>query len=196
MKLDLDDPIAVLLAAVDAFRAHALPAAAYGGLALAAYGEPRETKDADLAVASVGAETARDALVAAGLDASLTFNRVTFGGNFISRITLLPGDEATGLNTVDLVEPRSPRFARDAVERSIEGTLRGQSLHVLTPEDFILFKALSTRERDLEDAATVMRSLTERLDSELIDVEASRLAKEIADHDVIDHLRRIRALAG
>jgi hypothetical protein len=61
--LDLGDPVAVLLAAVEAFRAAGLDGAVYGGLALAAYGEPRETKDADLAVVGVsGAATVIRAL--------------------------------------------------------------------------------------------------------------------------------------
>jgi len=47
--------------------------AVYGGLALAAYGEPRETKDADFAVASVNTEIAMNALSRAGLAPSLSF---------------------------------------------------------------------------------------------------------------------------
>ena len=48
--LDLTDPTATVLMVVQALRDCGLDAAVYGGLALAAYGEPRETKDADLAV--------------------------------------------------------------------------------------------------------------------------------------------------
>jgi len=47
MTLDLSDPIAVLLAAADALNSAGFEIAAYGGLALAAYGTPRETRDAD-----------------------------------------------------------------------------------------------------------------------------------------------------
>ncbi len=49
MSIDLNDPVAVLLAAFQALERAGVEAAAYGGLALAVYGEPRETKDADLA---------------------------------------------------------------------------------------------------------------------------------------------------
>lgn len=162
--LDLNDPIAVLLAAVEAFEAQGLLYAAYGGLALAAYGEPRATKDADLAVVGASASEGCDALIRAGHDAEVTFDRVPFGGNFVSRITVLASDVATSLNTVDLVEPRSERFAGAALSRALEGTLRGRTIRVLSPEDFVLFKVLSTRERDLEDAATVVRALGARLE--------------------------------
>jgi hypothetical protein len=59
VTIDLDDPVALLLAASEAFERAGLDAAAYGGLAAGVYGEPRETRDADLAVAAVAAEAAR-----------------------------------------------------------------------------------------------------------------------------------------
>ena len=103
--IDLDDPIAVLLAAADAVAAAGVEAAAYGGLALAVYGEPRETRD------------------------------VTFGGHSVARIAIVRGDQVTGLNTVDLVTPRSARYARAALARAVRGTLRGRSIAVLSPDD-------------------------------------------------------------
>ena len=121
--IDLNDPTAVLLAVVDALRRAGIESAAYGGLALAAYGEPRETKDADLAITGVPGVAAADAL------------------------------------------------------------------------DFVIFKALSTRERDLEDAASVMRQLRDRLEMTAIESEVARLASEIPDHDVSGRFTRIQELA-
>lgn len=192
--LDLDDPIAVLLAVVDALGRARLEGAVYGGLALAAYGEPRETKDADIASASLRAADGVDALRAIGLDATMTFENVTFGGNVLSRVTLLPNEGSSGLNTVDFVQPRSLRYAREALARSIEGTLRCRALRVLAPEDFVLFKVLSTRERDLEDAASILRALADRIDEPLVEREAALLAREISDHDVAGRLAAVRAL--
>lgn len=57
--MNLDDPVATALLVADtlerAGRRHAL----FGGLLLAAYGEPRETHDADIAVPDLTAEAAR-----------------------------------------------------------------------------------------------------------------------------------------
>lgn len=92
--LDLADPTAVALTIFRAFRASRIEAALYGGLALAAYGEPRETRHADFAVVGVAGPDAIGALV------------------------------GVGLNPADLVEPRSPRFARAALERAVTGSLR------------------------------------------------------------------------
>ena len=189
--LDLTDPVAVALAGLRALRRVGIDAALYGGLALAAYGAPRETNDADFAVAGAGGRDGAAALVGLGPDVALAFDRVRFGGLLVSRITLLPGGGTTGLNLVGLVEPRSPRLARAALDRAITGTLRGETIRVLSPEDFVLFKVLSTRDRDLEDAATVLRGLGSNIDHALIEREAAALATEIPDHDVSGRLARV-----
>jgi hypothetical protein len=103
------------------------------------------------------------------------------------------GGGRAGLNVVDLVEPRSTRFAAGALERAVTGALRGAPIRVLSPEDFVLFKLLSTRDRDLEDAGTVLRASDLPLDRSFIDAEAVRLAAEIPDHDVIGRLARLDA---
>jgi hypothetical protein len=194
-RLNLNDPTAVLLAVVEALRAAGIDSAAYGGLALAAYGEPRETKDADVAIAGVGGADAAAALERAGLTVHLAFDRVPFGGNVVTRLTLLSGDHPSDVNTADLVEPRSARYANLALERSLAGTLRERALRVLSPEDFIIFKVLSTRERDIEDAVTVVRSLRDRLDLPAMKAEVVTLGLEISDHDVTGRFGRILALS-
>lgn len=196
MTLDLNDPIAVLLAATRALADARIEAATYGGLALATYGAARETKDADLAVAAAASGAVAQALRKAGLEPSLAFEKVRFGGSDVTRFTLLPGADQTGLNTLDLVQPRSPRFAALVLGRAREGSLRGQRIRVVTPEEFVLLKILSTRERDLEDAASVLRALEGRLDVEAIREEGERLAREIPDHDVRGRLERALRQSG
>jgi Nucleotidyl transferase AbiEii toxin, Type IV TA system len=193
MPLDLDDPTAIALAIFRALSDRRIEAALYGGLALAAYGEPRETRDADFAVAALAGPVAAEALTAIGVRPVLALDRARFGGLLISRITLAEGGGRAGLNVVDLVEPRSTRFAAAALERAVTGALRGAPIRVLSPEDFVLFKLLSTRDRDLEDAGTVLRAADLPLDRSFIDAEAVRLAAEIPDHDVIRRLARLNA---
>jgi hypothetical protein len=192
MPLDLNDPTTVALAISRALSARRIDAALYGGLALAAYGEPRETRDADFAVVGIAGRAAVEALGEIRASLILALDRERFGGLLISRITLAEGGGRSGLNVVDFVEPRSPRFGADALARAIAGSLRGETIRVLSPEDFVLFKVLSTRERDLEDAATVLRAPDLGLDLTLIDAEGLRLAAEIPDHDVAGRLARLR----
>ena len=193
MSIDLNDPVAVLLAAFQALERAGIEAAAYGGLALAVYGEPRETKDADLAVAGgVSAAQGEAALRAAGFDVILAFDRMRFGGQLVSRLTLI-GGAAGSLNTADLVEPRSSRYAHEVLARSLTGSLRQEPLRVVSPEDFVVLKILATRERDLEDAVTVVRSLATRIDMKLIERELEALAIEIPDHDLMGRWQRAQS---
>ena len=193
MPLDLDDPTAIALAIFRALSDRGIEAALYGGLALAAYGEPRETRDADFAVEALAGDVAAKALTSIGVRPVLALDRARFGGLLISRITLAEGGGRAGLNVVDFIEPRSTRFAAGALERAVIGALRGVPIRVLSPEDFVLFKLLSTRDRDLEDAGTVLRAADLPFDRSFIDAEAVRLAAEIPDHDVVGRLARLNA---
>lgn len=189
--MNLDDPTSATLAIAAALERAGISAAVYGGMALAAYGEPRETKDADFAVAGVSTQGARDALLAASLDPKLSFERVRFGGNLITRFALLGSGETSGFNVVDLVEPRSARYARGVFDRVLEGPLRDRTVRIVSPEDFVVLKVLSTRDRDLEDAASVVRSVGERLDLGWLTAELEQIALELPDHEVAARARRV-----
>lgn len=182
--MDLDDPTTVALIAADAFEAAGHEYGLCGGLLTAAYGEPRETRDADLAVIDVSAPQARDALAARGLRVLIAFENVRFGGLMVSRLTLLGSTSDTGLNTVDLVRPRSPRYASLAVGRAVVSTLRGRPVRVLALEDFILFKVLSTRDRDIDDARSALGRSGTALDASVLEGEIAALAAELPDIDV------------
>ena len=188
MPIDLDDPIALMLAAAAALERSGAECAAYGGLALGMYGEPRETRDADFAVTGVDLERARLALGDLGVEVVIAFSSVRFGGCDVSRLSLVGGSQA---NTVDLVAPRSPRFAKDVFRRAVTGSLRGQVVQATSPEDFVILKVLATRERDLEDARSVIETQHTRLDLALIRTEIERLIEEIPDHDVRGRFGRL-----
>jgi hypothetical protein len=134
-------------------------------------------------VADLTAMDATRALGLAGVETRMSFEDVVFGGLSVSRIAILGSPASTGLNTIDLVRPRSPRYAREAVARAPRVSLRDRQVRVLSPEDFLLFKALSTRDRDLEDAASVLRRIREAIDFELIELEIASLSREIPDLD-------------
>ena len=182
--MDLNDPTTVALLAADAFQAAGYEYALCGGLLTAAYGEPRETRDADLAVIDVSAASARQALAARRVPTVIAFEDVTFGGLTLSRLTLLGTASDTGLNTIDLVRPRSPRYAALAVRRAVVSTLRDSPVRVLTVEDFILFKVLSTRDRDVEDARSALRRNDAVLDTKVLEGEIAILTTELSEVDV------------
>ena len=191
MSIDLNDPIAVLIAASRALEQATIEAAAYGGLALAVYGEPRETKDADLAVAGLQVSEAEAALRSVGFDVLVAFQEMRFGGQVVSRLTLVGGPGGS-LNTVDLIEARSRRYSQQVLGRAVTGELRGEKVRIVTPEDFVLLKVLATRDRDLEDAASVIRIVGSGLDLKSIEVEIGALASEIPDHDIVERWKRLQ----
>ena len=191
MKIDLADPTAVLVAASQTLEKAGLRVAAYGGLALAMYGEPRETKDADLAVAGVSGDQAEAAFRKVGFDLIRAFDSVRFGGQLVTRLTLIGGIGGS-LNTVDLVEPRSFQYALGVQTRALSTNLREQPLRVVSPEDFVIMKILATRERDLEDARIVTKALKPRLDIEFVERTLYDLSGEIIDHEILDRWRAVR----
>ncbi len=190
---DLTDPTTATLAVAEALSAANILGAVYGGLALGAYGEPRETKDADFAIAGTRLHAIVDALERSGIEASTSFANVRFGGLEISRIMLLSAADASGLNVLDIVEPLSARYAATVLARALTGSMRGQAITLVSPEDFVILKILSTRDRDIEDAGSVLRALRGRIDLALIEREAQALAGEISDHPVGERLARARA---
>ncbi len=188
MTIDLDDPIALMLVAASALERSGVECAAYGGLALGMYGEPRETRDADFAVTAVDIERARLALADVGVDVVIAFSKVRFGGCDLSRLSLVGGSQ---VNTVDLVTPRSQRFASNVFRRAVAGSLRGQQIRATSPEDFVILKVLSTRERDLEDARSVIAMQQAALDGALIRGEIEQLIEEIPEYDIRARFARL-----
>ena len=185
--MNLDDPVATALRAAEALERAGRRYALTGGLLMAAYGEPRETHDADVAVTDLTAELARVALEAVGVRCTVPkfpAGGLPLGGLLVERVTLLGGDEDLGVNVLDLVRPRSARYAAVALDRATRVPLRDRTIVALSPEDFVVFKALATRDRDVEDAASVLRRSGDVLDLALIDAEVARLAAEIPDWDV------------
>jgi hypothetical protein len=191
--MQLDDPTALALLAADALRRAGIEHALYGGLLLAAYGEARETRDADMAVAGASAMEAARVLATTGLHTTVALERARFGGLWLSRVTLVGGVDGSDLNTLDLVEPLSPDYARRALDRALESTLRGQPIRLLAPEDFVVFKVLSTRDKDLDDAASVLSTLGAEIDRARIDAEVVTLQDAVPDHPVTERWRRVRA---
>ena len=52
-------------------------------------------------------------------------------------------------------------------------------------------KTLATRDRDLEDAAAILRTLSSKMHIQLIEQELTTLAIEIPDYDIKNRWRRV-----
>ncbi len=182
--MDLEDPVEVALKMSEILAEAGIEHALYGALLLAAYGEARETRDADLAVVNVDVDPVLAGLRRAGIDAQEEFKNLQLGGLRASRISLFGTPEDPGMNNLDLLAPLSARFARSALTQSVCSQLRGRKICVLTPEDYVLFKVLSSRARDLSDGASVLEHLGAEVDRAYIDSEVALLSTEIPEHPV------------
>lgn len=147
--------------------------------------EPRETRDVYLALIELTLAEAAGALKSAGIETRSAFEELQFGGLLLGRLTLRGSGGLTGLNTIHLARSRSARCAAKAVSRAVEGPLMSRIVRLLSVEDFVLFKAPSTRRRDIEDAASALRRSHDLIDAELIKAEPSLLASELPDFDVV-----------
>lgn len=177
------NPNEAVIRVVEALTTAGIPHAVYGGLLLAAYGEPRETTDVDLAVAEADREAVSSALERAGIESRPTFEGMALGGVTVDRLTLFGGGDATGLNCVDLVRPRSARFRSAVLDRRVFATVGTVRLPVVTPGDFVLLKCLSDRPHDARDAASVLRLSGAFIDRDALRAEAALLAGEHPDCD-------------
>jgi hypothetical protein len=189
------DPTATALVTAEALAHAGIPHALYGGLLLAAYGEPRETQDADFAVVSVTAPEVQSALRTRGVDSAITFEGVVLGGVLVDRLALLGNETIGGINVLDLVRPRSQRYRSAALRRALTVPVRDRMVSALSPEDFILFKLLSTRDRDLRDAVTVLRKTGVYLNGNLISREVALLAGEVPDSGIRERLGELVRLS-
>ena len=194
--MNLNDPVATALRVAEVLERAGHRHALYGGLLLAAYGEPRETHDVDVAVVDLPADAARLALESAGIPSTVSFDDVVFGGLSLGRVALLGGDADTGLNVLDLVKPRSARYRAAAISRSILAPLRDGTIRALSVDDFVVFKALATRDRDVDDAASVLVRSHELVDLDAVNLEIDQLSVELPDWDVRGRWELIRARAG
>lgn len=129
-----------------------------GGLAVVAVGEPRTTADADALVFVSPAEAA--ALIrqaaAAGFEVREDVERERLAATGTMRFR-------RGRFQIDLITASLP-FEDAAYERASHHELFGIRLPFPSPEDLILFKVLAGREKDMLDAAGVVRRHGDRLD--------------------------------
>jgi len=157
-----------------------------GGIAVAVWGEPRVTRDVDLKVLLGRDEAPRllnilkseyTVLQSDPLDA-LTRTGILFVKDQAgTRIDLLLSDTT---------------FDRAAVERAVPVELeQGVTAQVCRPEDLIVYKLISTRPRDHEDAASVVRRQGTALDHRYILEWLEKFEHALDDSSLVAEFRSL-----
>lgn len=148
-----------------------IPYMVIGGHANALWGEPRATLDIDVTIW----------LAESGIGDLVRHLRPTFSPrvpvpeSFVRETRVLPMQTPEGLG-VDLIFGLLP-YEEHAIQRAIPISVAGQDVRFCTPEDLILLKIVSTRERDRADIRGVVRRQATNLDLDYLDVRVEELAR-------------------
>jgi hypothetical protein len=151
----MSDPKTVFHAAIDAAESGPFTYLVYGGLAAALWGEPRYTEDVDLVLFLPEREAYKFLRASAkcgfAVDEELAIQQVQVNG--WARLPLGSKESAWHM---DLTLGDTP-FDQSALKRRREVLLFNRKVWIVSPEDLILYKLVSARDRDLSDVGAVGR---------------------------------------
>jgi hypothetical protein len=158
-----------------------------GGLAVAAWGEPRVTRDVDLKVLLSRQDADRLLNILSTDYLSLTPNP----REMLKRQGLVFVQDAVGTR-LDLMLADTP-YDRRAIERGQGLEMQpGISINVCSPEDLIIYKIISTRLRDHEDLRGVILRQGNALDDTYIINWLQRFEVALDDSTLIAEYQRLR----
>jgi hypothetical protein len=149
-----------------------------GGMANIVWGEPRATIDIDVTVwvperevpTFVGQLGESYRIL---IDAPLPF---------IAATRVLPVETASGVR-IDVILGLLP-FEQEAIDRARPVEVAGAVVRFCTPEDLVLMKIISDRERDLTDARAVLARRGDDLDLDYLEPRIIELARLLDRDDI------------
>jgi hypothetical protein len=166
---------------------HHIPYMIIGGLANAVWGEPRATLDID---ATISADTS-DANRIASLLGEDFRSLVSDPQAFAEETRVLPLESRAGIR-IDLIFGLLP-FERDAIERAKPVPVADQEIRFCTPEDLILLKIISKRDRDLTDVQGILRRRFPELDLEYLEPRIEELSTLLSRPEILQNWSRWKA---
>ena len=151
----MSSPRAVLLASLDAVDAGQFEYLLYGGLAAALWGEPRYTEDVDFVIFVPERHAYRFLRVAMkhgfAVDEDLAIQQIQVSG-----WARLPLGEPKSPWHLDLTLGDSP-FDKSALSRRKQVELFDRKVWVASPEDLLIYKLVSWRDRDVMDVHGIVK---------------------------------------
>lgn len=173
-----------LIQVADAMECCRLAYVVVGGVAAIAWGVPRTTLDIDVAV------WAEPASVDAAIDCLLSRfpARVANAHEFVRQTNVLLLRTAQGVE-IDVIFGRLS-IQQDFVSRGIEKDIEGRKIRFVTAEDLLLMKLSSEREKDQQDARTLLRVTAGTLDRSYLEPRLVELAEGLARPEILEEFRR------
>ncbi|HEV3029126.1 MAG TPA: nucleotidyl transferase AbiEii/AbiGii toxin family protein [Planctomycetota bacterium] len=151
----MSSPRAVLLAALDTVDAADFDYLLYGGLAAALWGDPRYTEDVDFVLFLPERHAYKFLREAAkhgfSVDEDLALQQIQVSG-----WARLPFGDPKSPWHLDLTLGDSP-FDKSALARRKREELFGRKVWVASPEDLLIYKLVSWRDRDVMDVHAIVQ---------------------------------------
>lgn len=163
-----------------------VPYMIFGGIANSIYGNPRQTFDIDVKI-SVPSENDK-------ADFIEQLRKVAFvlpenPMQFIAEMSVLP--VTLHEVRVDLVFAQLP-FEKLAIERSRRKQFFSSTINVCSVEDFILQKAVSSRQKDWDDIAVVIDLQKENIDWQYLLQYCRELSDFLSDSTILTKIQNMR----
>lgn len=151
----MSSPRAVLIASLDTLKAGGFDYILYGGLAAGLWGEPRYTEDVDLVLFIPERHAVKFLREAAkhgfAVDEDLAIQQIQVSG-----WARLPLGAKKSPWHLDLTLGDSP-FDRSALARKKRVELFEREIWVASPEDLLVYKLVSWRDRDVMDVHAIVK---------------------------------------
>lgn len=164
-----------------------IPSIVIGGVAVATWGEPRVTRDVDLKVLVERDEADRLLLVLGADYASL----LPEPRQLLQRQAMLFVQDEAGTR-LDLLLADTP-YDVAAIQRGRTIEIQpGVMVRLCSPEDLVIYKLISTRARDHEDAQSVVRRQGSNLDDEYVLDWLRQFEQALDDSTLVDEYARLR----
>jgi len=166
-----------------------IPSAVIGGVAVGVWGEPRVTRDVDIKVMLTRKDAARLLeILTPGYEPLITDPLQS-----LIRTGILFAQDGTGTRLDLLLSDTA--FDAETIQRAKLVELEpGLMARVCSPEDLIIYKLISTRQRDYEDAAGVVRRQGDKLDDTYVLDWLRQFEQALDDSTLVAEYRRIRRI--
>lgn len=183
----MENLIEALWVLQERLRREGIASAVVGGIALSVWGEPRATRDVDLRVLLGRKEAHRLLAVLANDYVLLAEDPLAT----LRKMGFLFVQDQSGVR-LDLLLADTA-FDREVVRRARPVEMApGKVIQVCSPEDLLIYKLISTRPRDHEDAASIVYRQGGALDDEYIERWLRAFELALDDSTLLQEYRRLR----
>lgn len=183
----MENLIEALWVLQERLRQEGIASAVVGGIALSVWGEPRATRDVDLRVLLSRDEAARliavlsDDYVLLAEDPLATLRKMGF----------LFVQDQTGVR-LDLLLADT-EFDREVIRRARPVVIGPEKvIYVCSAEDLLIYKLISTRPRDHEDAASIVYRQGDALDDAYVEHWLRQFELALDDSTLLEKYRLLR----